>query len=76
MPGYYFKHFTHMVQELKCISGGLCTLPLYIRGDQIIDRELQVDHRRFLVSIKIYLPPQYDQTFFVLQHFLDHPAYA
>jgi hypothetical protein len=35
-----------------------------------------VDCGRFLVSIKIYLPPQYDQYLFIGQHFFKQPTSA
>jgi len=31
------------------------------RGDQTVDHDLPVDRGPFFVSVKIYLPPQYDQ---------------
>jgi len=34
------------------------------------------DSGRFLASIKIYLPPQYDQQPFVWQHYLDQATSA
>jgi hypothetical protein len=37
----------------------------YTRSDRTVDRDLPVDLGRFLVSIKIYLPTQYDQEVIV-----------
>jgi hypothetical protein len=51
-----FEHLGSVISEYSLWDMTPCT-----RGDQTVDRNLLVGHGCFLVSIKMYLSPQYDE---------------